>query len=162
MRAHSVLKTALLAGAFIVGDVICPRGAAAQVADDTYWACFWDAFRLCSAYIPNEEQITHCMTVKWAQVSSSCQAAMEREDRIERRINAHHRRTERYLIEPEPAKSGKSFTPSKRKFEPMRRQANRNLPAQAPLLFHVCAGGLDDRRPFVELRFDELSGRLRR
>jgi uncharacterized membrane protein len=81
MQTHRAHRAAFFAAAMIV-LVVCPKGVAAQVADDTHWACISDAFRLCSEFIPNEAQITQCMTVKIAQVSPKCQAAMEREDRI--------------------------------------------------------------------------------
>jgi len=51
--------------------------AFAQSAEDQQ-ACMNDAFRVCSATIPDRARTTACMIQKKAQLSSACQAVMAR------------------------------------------------------------------------------------
>jgi hypothetical protein len=40
-------------------------------------ACTPDAFRLCSAFIPNADEITTCLREKNAELSDACRTAFE-------------------------------------------------------------------------------------
>jgi hypothetical protein len=40
-------------------------------------ACTPDVFRLCSAFIPNADEITTCLKQKYANLADACRAALE-------------------------------------------------------------------------------------
>lgn len=40
-------------------------------------ACTPDVFRLCSAFIPNSDEITICLKEKYVNLSDACRAALE-------------------------------------------------------------------------------------
>src|SRR5256885_14487213 len=52
-------------------------GAFAQSAEEQQ-ACMNDAFRVCSATIPDRARTTACMVQKKSQLSTACQAVMAR------------------------------------------------------------------------------------
>jgi hypothetical protein len=51
---------------------LCSQGTRAQ-----RMACAPDAFRLCSAFIPNADEITACLREKNAELSDACKTAFE-------------------------------------------------------------------------------------
>lgn len=53
--------------------------AGGEVSQSARQACTPDALRLCSDYIPDVGRITACMKAKYAQLSTPCRAAMDRE-----------------------------------------------------------------------------------
>ncbi len=54
-------------------------GAAAQTAEEQQ-ACMDDAFRLCSAFIPDRARVTACMVQNKSRLGAACREVMARYD----------------------------------------------------------------------------------
>ena len=71
--ARWYVSLALLSATFL------PSPSFSQGTLATRKACTPDAFRLCSAFIPNAEQITACLREKNAELSDACRTAFEKQ-----------------------------------------------------------------------------------
>ncbi|MFT3731977.1 MAG: hypothetical protein QM780_11245 [Hyphomicrobium sp.] len=71
MARGAVLAISMLAGA---GTSFAYSGSA-----DEQQACTSDVFRLCSAYIPNEDRIVACLNKHMAKLSPACRSVMKGE-----------------------------------------------------------------------------------
>jgi hypothetical protein len=72
--AQRSLSGALFAGFMIVSAT----GASAHSGtQEEQQACTPDVFRLCSAYIPNEDRIVACLNKHMAKLSPGCRAVMK-------------------------------------------------------------------------------------
>ena len=70
------MKTLALV-AFVSG--LLTAGAAAQTAEEQQ-ACMDDAFRLCSAFIPDRARVTACMVQNKSRLGAPCREVMARYD----------------------------------------------------------------------------------
>ena len=71
-----LIKTLSFAGAVLS----VAASANAQGTADQQSACMGDAFRLCSAYIPNRARIEACLESNKRQLSPACYAVFEEPD----------------------------------------------------------------------------------
>jgi hypothetical protein len=79
-RARSA---ALAAGLFLIGAAgLVPASALAQ---DAASLCTGDVMRLCSQYIPDERQITRCLTSKRSSLSPACRAVFAKPKKSSRK-----------------------------------------------------------------------------
>ena len=69
----------MLAIAFTVSAVSSSPSSAFSVTPEGKALCTGDAYRLCSAEIPNLSKITSCMLAKKAQLSAPCRAYIDRQ-----------------------------------------------------------------------------------
>jgi hypothetical protein len=67
---NAVLLTAILATL-----VASPSVSLAQGTSEQRSACMGDAFKFCSAEIPNVPKITACMKANYSKLSPACKAA---------------------------------------------------------------------------------------
>ena len=68
--------------------VVLSAPASAYTQEDTN-ACMNDAFRLCSAAIPNEHRVAACLYAKRRQLSLACASAFSHYSHVGKR--RHHR-----------------------------------------------------------------------
>jgi hypothetical protein len=64
---------------------LAPAVASAQGTSAERAACTGDAFRICSAFIPNVSQITACMIQNKSQLSAACRLVMDSEGQNQKR-----------------------------------------------------------------------------
>jgi hypothetical protein len=72
---HHSIGRLILAGLFSLGAAMGAR--AVEVTEQQKQACTPDAFRLCSAEIPDIPRVTACMEANRAQLSAPCRAVFE-------------------------------------------------------------------------------------
>jgi hypothetical protein len=68
------LRTALVGTAVLATLLASSSAGFAQGTSEQRAACMGDAFRLCSAEIPNVGKITACMKSNYSKLSPRCQA----------------------------------------------------------------------------------------
>lgn len=56
----------------LVSAIAAPATAIAQGTPEAQQACTPDAFRLCSAYIPDADEVAACLRAKNAELSDAC------------------------------------------------------------------------------------------
>jgi hypothetical protein len=72
------MKQLPLASAVLICATASAQAApGAPTKDDQTAACTGDAFRLCSAHIPNEDQITRCMAANRPRLSPACRVVFD-------------------------------------------------------------------------------------
>ena len=74
-----IIRRAGLAAAFAVALSMLSPGASFAFSAEAQQMCTGDAFRLCSAEIPNIPAITTCMFKHRADLSAGCRTVMDRD-----------------------------------------------------------------------------------
>ena len=74
-----IIRRAGLAAAFAVDLSTLSSGASFAFSAEAQQMCTGDAFRLCSADIPNIPAITACMFKHRADLSAGCRTVMDRD-----------------------------------------------------------------------------------
>ena len=69
------LRTALIGTAVLATVLATSSAGFAQGTPEQRSACMGDAFKFCSAEIPNIPKITSCMKANYSKLSSGCKAA---------------------------------------------------------------------------------------
>ena len=69
------IRTALAGAAVLAALVASSTPGFAQGTPEQRQACTGDAFKFCSAHIPNVSAITTCMKANYAKLSDACKAA---------------------------------------------------------------------------------------
>jgi hypothetical protein len=69
------IRTALIGTAVFATLLATSSAGFAQGTPEQRSACMGDAFRLCSAEIPNVPKITACMKANYSKLSPGCKAA---------------------------------------------------------------------------------------
>lgn len=77
-----------LALAFAAGVSVLSSTASFAFSAEAQQMCSGDAFRLCSAEIPNIPRITACMVRNRAQLSGGCRVVLDRDLAAQRRAAA--------------------------------------------------------------------------
>ena len=61
----------------LLSATVSPAPSFSQGTPAQRMACTPDAFRLCSAFIPNADEVTTCLREKNAELSDACRTAVE-------------------------------------------------------------------------------------
>jgi hypothetical protein len=69
------IRTSLLGAAIVAALLASSAPAFAQGTPEQRRACTGDAFKFCSAYIPNVSAITTCMKANYSKLSDACKAS---------------------------------------------------------------------------------------
>jgi hypothetical protein len=73
-----IRDTSLALGFAAIVSIIS-TGSSFAFSEEVKQACYSDAFRLCSAEIPNIPKTTACMMQRKSQLSAGCRAAVDKE-----------------------------------------------------------------------------------
>ena len=84
----SPIRKASVALAFAATVSLISSTASFAFSAEAQQMCTGDAFRLCSAEIPNIPKITACMVKNRSQLSSSCRVVLDRDLAAQRRAAA--------------------------------------------------------------------------
>lgn len=84
----SQLAKASVALAFAAAVSALSSSASFAFSAEAQQMCTGDAFRLCSAEIPNVPKITACMVKHRGQLSSGCRVVLDRDLAAQRRVAA--------------------------------------------------------------------------
>ena len=95
MGAVSCGRSRLIVGAF--AGMLLTAGPALAYTSEQQQACTDDAMRLCSAFIPDVDRITACMTEKKEQLTPGCRAQFGPPPVAAQPVS----------LKPRPAKAGK-------------------------------------------------------
>lgn len=82
------VRSASVALAFAAAVSLLSSTASLAFSAEAQQMCSGDAFRLCSAEIPNIPRITACMVKNRSQLSSGCRVVLDRDLAAQRRAAA--------------------------------------------------------------------------
>ncbi len=71
----TTIRTALIGTAVLATVLVSSSAGFAQGTSEQRSACMGDAFKFCSAEIPNVPKITACMKANYSKLSQGCKAA---------------------------------------------------------------------------------------
>jgi hypothetical protein len=77
-RAMTKIRTALIGSAILATLLATSSTGFAQGTPEQRSACMGDAFKFCSAEIPNIPRITSCMKANYSKLSPACKAVAPR------------------------------------------------------------------------------------
>jgi hypothetical protein len=69
------IRTTLLGTALVAALLASSTPGFAQGTPEQRSACMGDAFKYCSAHIPNVSAVTTCMKANYAKLSDACKAS---------------------------------------------------------------------------------------
>ena len=69
------IRTSLLGTAMVVALLASSAPGFAQGTPEQRSACMGDAFKYCSAHIPNVSAVTTCMKANYSKLSDACKAS---------------------------------------------------------------------------------------